>query len=124
VSNDIELLRLQDAWRECERNVYHLCRALASLDPIMPMTGVVFENLTDEQVRTVDPKSGSSLAINPSTRPLCELLRANGLLTRLVSSTKKPFVPSLSKHELFFIASTAGIRLISLFCVLPNCRTL
>ena len=54
MSNDIALLRLQDAWRECERNVYHLCRALTLLGPIMPMTGVVFENLTDDQVRTVD----------------------------------------------------------------------
>jgi len=39
--------------------------------------------------QTLYPKSGSSLAINPSTRPLCGLLRANGLLTRLVNSTKK-----------------------------------
>jgi len=39
-------------------------------------------------VAACHPKSGSLLSINLSPRPLCGLLRANGLLTRLVSSTK------------------------------------
>jgi hypothetical protein len=51
---NISSLRLQDAWRECERNIYHLCRALISLDPILPMTGERFEHLTDEQAQSVD----------------------------------------------------------------------
>ena len=54
MSNDVSSLRLQDAWRECERNVYHLCRALTSLDPILPMTGERFEHLTDAQIQSVD----------------------------------------------------------------------
>lgn len=54
MSNTVSILRLQDAWRECERNIYHLCRALASLSPILPMTGERFEHLTDTQVQSVD----------------------------------------------------------------------
>lgn len=54
MSNNVSLLRLQDAWRECERNIYHLCRALTSLAPILPMTGERFEHLTDVQVQSVD----------------------------------------------------------------------
>jgi hypothetical protein len=29
---NVSLLRLQDAWRECERNMYHLCGALIVKD--------------------------------------------------------------------------------------------
>ncbi|MFA7238615.1 MAG: hypothetical protein WC091_00775 [Sulfuricellaceae bacterium] len=54
MSNDVSSLRLQDAWRECERNVYHLCRALTSLDSILPMTGKRLEYLTDAQVQALD----------------------------------------------------------------------
>lgn len=54
MSNTVSMLRLQDAWRECERNIYHLCRALTSLAPILPMTGEGFEHLTDAQVQSVD----------------------------------------------------------------------
>jgi hypothetical protein len=54
MSDNISTLRLQDAWRECERNIYHLCRALTSLNPILPMTGDRFEYLTDAQVQSVD----------------------------------------------------------------------
>lgn len=54
MSNNVSLLRLQDAWRECERNIYHLCRASTSLAPILPMTGERFEHLTDAQVQSVD----------------------------------------------------------------------
>jgi hypothetical protein len=48
------VFRLQDAWRECERNLYHLCRALTLLEPLMPMTGATFDHLTDTQVQSVD----------------------------------------------------------------------
>lgn len=34
--------------------MYHLCHALTSLDPILPMTGQTFEHLTDAQVQSVD----------------------------------------------------------------------
>lgn len=54
MSDNVSSLRLQDAWRECERNIYHLCRALSSLDFILPMTGEMFEHLTDAQVQSVD----------------------------------------------------------------------
>ena len=54
MSQPISSLRLQDAWRECERNVYHLSRALHLLSPVLPMTGERFEHLTDAQVQTLD----------------------------------------------------------------------
>lgn len=54
MNDTISSLRLQDAWRECERNVYHLQRALNLLSPILPMTGERFEHLTDAQVQTLD----------------------------------------------------------------------
>lgn len=54
MNDTISSLRLQDAWRECERNVYHLQRALDLLSPILPMTGERFEHLTDAQVQTLD----------------------------------------------------------------------
>jgi hypothetical protein len=34
MNDNISLLRLQDAWRECERHVYHLCLALSWLDTL------------------------------------------------------------------------------------------
>lgn len=54
MSPPISSLRLQDAWRECERNVYHLCRALDSLHPILPLTAEGFEHLSDAEVQTLD----------------------------------------------------------------------
>ena len=54
MNDEVPILRLRDAWRECERNVYHLCRALESLAPILPMTAHRFEQLTDAQVQSLD----------------------------------------------------------------------
>ncbi|MGZ3240936.1 MAG: hypothetical protein ACXWJK_11370 [Burkholderiaceae bacterium] len=54
VSNTISSLRLRDAWHECERNTYYLCGALTLLDPVLPMTGKRFEQLTDAQVQSLD----------------------------------------------------------------------
>ncbi|MGZ5007864.1 MAG: hypothetical protein ACXWE9_12455 [Methylobacter sp.] len=54
MTDTISTFRLQDAWRECERNIYHLRRALTLLDPILPMTGDRFEHLSDQQVQSVD----------------------------------------------------------------------
>ncbi|GEM_PF-113148 len=48
MSDDIPLLRLQDAWRECERHVYHLFHALSSIRAFCPLTGESYANLTDE----------------------------------------------------------------------------
>jgi hypothetical protein len=52
--NSIATLRLQDAWRECERNAYHLQRALEQLRPLLPMGGGQFQTLTDAQIQTLD----------------------------------------------------------------------
>ncbi len=54
MTDHVSTLRLQDAWRECERNIYHLRRALTLLDPILPMTGQTFEHLSDLQVQSLD----------------------------------------------------------------------
>jgi len=54
MSLEIGLLRLQDAWRECERHAHYLGRALVGLSPILPMSGEGFGNLTDEHVQVLD----------------------------------------------------------------------
>lgn len=54
MSHNVSLLRLQDAWRECERNLYHMRHALTSMAHILPMTGDQFESLNDEQVQIID----------------------------------------------------------------------
>ena len=54
MTSPISTLRLQDAWRECERNAYHLQRALSLLQPVLPITGEQFQRLTDAQIQTLD----------------------------------------------------------------------
>ena len=54
MSNDIPLLQLQDAWRECERHIYHLFHAMLSIHTFMPLTDKTYINLTDEQVQDID----------------------------------------------------------------------
>lgn len=54
MNDDISILRLQDVWRECERNIYYLCNALTSLDPVLPMTAERFGHLTDTQMQALD----------------------------------------------------------------------
>ena len=54
MNSPVASLRLQDAWRECERNAYHLQRALGQLRPLLPLTGVQFQTLTDAQIQTMD----------------------------------------------------------------------
>lgn len=54
MSDGIPLLRLQNAWRECERHVYHLFHALSSIRGFWPLTGASYANLSDEQVQDVD----------------------------------------------------------------------
>ena len=54
MSDDKPLLLLQDAWRECERHVYHLFHAMLSIRKFWPLTDTTYINLTDEQVQDVD----------------------------------------------------------------------
>ena len=54
MSIDIPLFKLQDAWRECERHVYHLIHALSAINRFSPMTGDGMDLLTDEQVQDID----------------------------------------------------------------------
>lgn len=37
--DDIPSLRLQEAWRECERHIYHLFHAMSSIRTFWPLTG-------------------------------------------------------------------------------------
>lgn len=46
--------RLLDAWRECERNLYHLRRAVSLLRPVLPMTAVRYAQLSDDQIQSLD----------------------------------------------------------------------
>ena len=54
MSDDIALLRLQDAWRECERHVYHLFHAMSSIQTYWPLLGETYANLSDQQVQDLD----------------------------------------------------------------------
>jgi hypothetical protein len=54
MNSPVASLRLQDAWRECERNAYHLQRALGQLRHLLPLTGLQFQTLTDAQIQTLD----------------------------------------------------------------------
>ena len=47
------LLRLQDAWSECERHVYHLFHAMLSIRTFLPLTDKTYTNLSDEQIQDV-----------------------------------------------------------------------
>lgn len=53
--NDIvALLRLQEAWRECERHVYHMFHAMTSIHSFWPVTGELYANFADAQVQDID----------------------------------------------------------------------
>lgn len=54
MSNEVSRLRLQDAWRECERNAYHLQRALGQLGPVLPLNGEKFHSLSDSHIQVLD----------------------------------------------------------------------
>jgi hypothetical protein len=54
MSIDVPFIKLQDAWRECERHVYHLIYALSSISAFRPLTGESMDLLTDEQVQDID----------------------------------------------------------------------
>lgn len=54
MSIDVPLIKLQDAWRECERHVYYILNALSSISAFRPLTGESIDLLTDEQVQDID----------------------------------------------------------------------
>lgn len=54
MNENLALLRLRDAWRECERHVHHLRHALSALNPILPLAGERFERLNDDEVQAMD----------------------------------------------------------------------
>ena len=54
MTENISLLKLQDAWRECERHVHHMFHAIDSLRPLWPFTAEKYVGMTDEQIQDVD----------------------------------------------------------------------
>ncbi|CAK0769545.1 conserved hypothetical protein [Gammaproteobacteria bacterium] len=54
MANEVSLLRLQDAWHECERHSYHLFYAISSLRTVWPLTGIKYATLTDIEVQGMD----------------------------------------------------------------------
>lgn len=54
MNDDIPSLRLQDAWRECERHIYHLFHAMSFIRTFWPLTGNTYASLSDEQVQGMD----------------------------------------------------------------------
>ena len=54
MNNDKPLILLQDAWRECERHIYHLFHAMQSIRAFLPLTEKTYVNLTDEQIQDID----------------------------------------------------------------------
>ena len=54
MTEDLPLLRLQDAWRACERHVHHMFHAIYSLRPLWPFTAEKYADLTDEQIQAID----------------------------------------------------------------------
>jgi len=54
VTQDLAMLRLQDAWQQCERHRHHLKHALAALSPGLPVTAAAIAKLDDETVQDWD----------------------------------------------------------------------
>jgi hypothetical protein len=54
MSKHVATLRLQAAWRECERNAYHLQKALSQLGPLLPLSGPQFQALSDAHIQVLD----------------------------------------------------------------------
>ncbi len=51
---DVNRLRLQEAWQQCERHLHHLTHALTTLRPRLPMTAAALAALSDEAVQDWD----------------------------------------------------------------------
>ncbi len=54
MNDNIPLMRLHDAWRECERHVYHMFHAMSSISTFWPLDGEAYIALSDERVQDVD----------------------------------------------------------------------
>lgn len=51
---NLAVLRLLDAWTQCERHRHHLNHALVALGPLLPMTAVAVAKLDDEAIQDWD----------------------------------------------------------------------
>lgn len=47
-------LRLQSAWKECERHVHHMFHAMWLFRALWPLTAERYATLTDDQIQTID----------------------------------------------------------------------
>ena len=54
MNQEVELLRLQDSWRECERHIHHLFYSMKSLQILFPLSGEIYQSLNDEQIQDID----------------------------------------------------------------------
>lgn len=54
MTQDIALLRLQEAWRECQRHMHFIDYALSSLTPCLPLSGSQLAALDDAQIQSLD----------------------------------------------------------------------
>lgn len=52
--NQLASLRLLDAWRQCERHLYHLKHAMKTLVPLLPMTASSIPEMSDEVIQDWD----------------------------------------------------------------------
>lgn len=48
------LLRLRDAWQQCQRHEHHMSHALSAIGPTLPMTASALRLLNDEAVQDWD----------------------------------------------------------------------
>lgn len=54
MSAELTLLRLQQAWRQCERHRHHLRHALDVLGPTLPLDAAAVQTMSDESVAAWD----------------------------------------------------------------------
>ncbi|MGQ0708570.1 MAG: hypothetical protein ACT4NV_02355 [Rhodoferax sp.] len=50
----VPLLKLQEAWRQCQRHRHYLQYSLSALEPLLPLTGAALAQLSDETVQDLD----------------------------------------------------------------------
>jgi hypothetical protein len=48
------VLRLLDAWQQCQRHAHHMSHALSSIEPTLPLTAAALPLLNDEAVQDWD----------------------------------------------------------------------
>jgi hypothetical protein len=52
--NDVSVLRLQDAWRQCEKHLHYLKHALQALTPHLPVLASSLDEMNEEVVQDWD----------------------------------------------------------------------